>query len=522
MHTPPSPALALSLVAAALAAPVRADFITGRVVDADGIGVPGVDIDVKNLGSGGTPPIQNDGTDANGFFTTTLPAGLYRITFTPPPPPASTHLVAELDDVVVVGTTALGDVPLPPGVALSGRALTALGLPVAGVNIDAIELSSGDNLALVADVTNVFGEFAVAVPAVPLELRLDASNVLGQTLVSRALAVAPGADLDVGDVELPPGHRLTGLLENQVGTGVVGVDLDVVDPATGEKLYTPKDKSGTGGAFSIVVPEGWSSLVICPQVAAKLVARRVRVFLSADVDLGTVSLQSGAFLSGTVRSHLGDPVPGADVDVALPSGAPVELCADNANAAGFYRVVVPHGTLSVEVEPPGYALPLGAEDLVVPVLSDTLQDGVLPACPFGSVFGGAVPGSGGFAAHLATAGGAPRGGNKAFSVEVSDGLGGAPALLLVAAGPGGGRSLLLSPAFPGASLALAGDAPLAGWLPLVLSGAPGGAGQGAAHVPAPVDPSLVGTTVFLRLVSLDPGAVGGLALSDGLEIAFCD
>ena len=69
----PTSALALSL----LAANVRADFITGRVVDVNGNGVGGVDIDVKNLGSGGDPTLFNDGTDPNGFFTTTIPAGEY-------------------------------------------------------------------------------------------------------------------------------------------------------------------------------------------------------------------------------------------------------------------------------------------------------------------------------------------------------------------------------------------------------------------------------------------------------------
>ena len=86
-----------------LAAP-RAEVISGRVVDSLGNGVAGVNIDVLNFGSGGDPDVFNDGTDANGFFTTTVSeAGIFHVYFKPPPPPTTTHLVLEEPDVVVVG-----------------------------------------------------------------------------------------------------------------------------------------------------------------------------------------------------------------------------------------------------------------------------------------------------------------------------------------------------------------------------------------------------------------------------------
>ena len=67
-----------------LALPTAADNLIGRVVDSNGVGVVGVDIDVDNLGSGGDPDIFNDGTDAQGFFNVTLPPGQYVVRFTPP------------------------------------------------------------------------------------------------------------------------------------------------------------------------------------------------------------------------------------------------------------------------------------------------------------------------------------------------------------------------------------------------------------------------------------------------------
>ena len=90
----------------------QSDTITGRVVDGNGVGVAGVDIDVKNLGSGGTPNISGDGTDADGFFSTTLPAGLYRVFFKPPPPPV-TPTVEQIDLKCYAITNSDG-FPLPP------------------------------------------------------------------------------------------------------------------------------------------------------------------------------------------------------------------------------------------------------------------------------------------------------------------------------------------------------------------------------------------------------------------------
>src|SRR5215510_3927937 len=78
-----------------------ADAITGRVVDQNGVGVAGVDIDVINLGSGGNPHEVNDGTDANGNFLTTIDqSGVFEVRFFPPPPPLTSLLTGVVTNVV--------------------------------------------------------------------------------------------------------------------------------------------------------------------------------------------------------------------------------------------------------------------------------------------------------------------------------------------------------------------------------------------------------------------------------------
>ena len=73
------------LLLLSLSTPVAADFLAGQVVDSQGVGVGGVNIDVENMITGDKPDILNGGTNPGGFFNATLPPGLYEVTFNPPP-----------------------------------------------------------------------------------------------------------------------------------------------------------------------------------------------------------------------------------------------------------------------------------------------------------------------------------------------------------------------------------------------------------------------------------------------------
>ncbi len=365
-----------------LAAPAAADTITGRVVDASGVGVAGVDIDVKSLSGGGNPNITNDGTDASGFFTTTLPAGVYRVFFYPPAPPTTTHLTATVDNVVVAGVKNMGVITLAPGVGIFGRALDAAGVPVAGVNLDVIDVPTATNLLLKGATTNAFGNFAVAAPAHSIYLDLDPLAVIGRTLAPRRLELVPTGELQLGNLTLQTGFALSGTLRNSAGVAQSGIDLDVFDTATGAAVFTPHDNTNTAGLFSMVLAPGTYDVEVCPPLARRLVATDVPgLAFTTTTSLGVITLASGVVLSGVVRDVTGTGVLGADVNVrnALTLVS-VFLCGDNTSATGAYTVVVPVGTLNI-----GFALPgkhgTSGEDLHthVPITGDTILDGVLPA-----------------------------------------------------------------------------------------------------------------------------------------------
>jgi hypothetical protein len=367
-----------------LSAPTtHAGVIVGQVLGSQGVGVPGVDIDVKNLGSGGTPDIFNDGTDANGFFATTVPDGVYLVTFKPPAPPVSSDLTLFVNSQVIVGTTNMGVLTLPAGVAVSGRLVTSQGFPVSGVGLDAVDALTGANLPLNGDTTSVFGEFAVAIPANPVQLQFLPKNIIGLTLAARSLGVNLAVDTDLGDILLEDGHVVTVTVTNAAGLGLVGIDTDAFNPALGEDMFTPGDNTGLGGVVSVVLPDGDYEFAIEPTVTSSLVAQALPLTVAGtDVNLGSVALQPGSRLSGLVSKANGSPFQGVDVDVKDPlTGLGLHLVGDHTTAAGIYQVIVPPGVWNVEFEPP-VGLPYAI--VIVPdvlVSGSTVLSTVLPDCP---------------------------------------------------------------------------------------------------------------------------------------------
>ena len=357
------------------------DTIVGRVVDAMGVGVPGVDIDVT-VSSGSDPTISNDGTNANGIFVTTVPAGLYDISFSPPPAPATSHLAMVLSNVLVVGQTNLGVVRLPPGVVISGQLVDGVGLPVASVVVDVIDRATGVTLNNKNNRSDLFGSFFVTAPFAPIYLELGTVGVSGGPLVPRRMELEPMGDLNLGSLELEDGFPLRGTLVTAAGDPISGLDLDVLDTSTGLKVFTPNDNTDPGGDFSILLPVGIYDVEICPPQAKRLVARDFEGLLfQGALNLGAITLEEGVVLTGTVRDVAGIPLSGIDLDVRRSAtGASVVTCGDDTNANGVYSVIVPSDVIDVSFAQAG-AHGTSAADLHVglSVTGDMLLDGVIPA-----------------------------------------------------------------------------------------------------------------------------------------------
>jgi hypothetical protein len=492
--------------AALLSATASADLITGMLVTSTGAPVAFADIDAKNNGGGGDPTLINGGTDALGQFFTTIPAGNYDLTFTPPL--GVPGLVLTIENVTVAGTLNLGTIALPAAHLLSGVCVDAGGSTLSGINIDVID-AAGDNIDLAGDTTDGAGAFTVAVPPGAIEVRFDA---FAQSKPSKSLQLSMTAANNLGTLVFPEGNAVVGIVRKTNGAAVPGCDIDVFD-ASGAKLYTPGDSTDASGVFNVLLAVGSYRFEFCPPFSSALAAKAVDpVVVSSSTNLGIVTLQTGVVLSGSIKSHLNVAVPNADIDLFLAgTSTPVVLCGDNANGAGNYQVIVPLGTYDAVFSPPGFALALTTQHVNGIVVSgNKVQNGVLPACPFSTSYGSGLGGTSGVKPLLSSSGGAPRVGNPSYAWTISQAQ---PASFGVL-GVGFGQLAL----------------PLLGGTVLIDIFQPyttftlfvGGAGSAVKPLPVSITPSLVGVSVYAQYFGIDAGAPQGISMSNGLQTTFCE
>jgi len=505
------------LCLAMLAPQSRADFITGVVVDQFGVGVAGVNLDIVDPTGTVTPTVLNGGTAPDGSYTTEVtPPGIYDVIFKPPVPPTTTHLVTKVAGVNIVGTVAMGTVALPPGVAAYGRVLDPTGLPLAGVDLDVVDESTGEKLIVPGDQTDSLGQFGIAVPAGPIELRFDPAPV-SQSIAPTSFELAPTADVQLGDVLLEVGYLVTAIVRGPGGLPVENADFDAHDSITGEKLYTPGDNTNGTGFADFVVPAGTYDIDLAPPAGAGLVAWwQPDTVVAGNMSLGLINLQMGVTLSGVVVSYQGARVAGVDIDLNdSATGTKIPLYSDNTDANGFYSVIVPTGTFRVSAAPP-FSEPLGLDthDRVV-VTGNTSLNAILPSCPFYTNSGTGSAGSGGVTPQLIAVGGTPRLTNPDYSLRIANGLGGAQALIMVkvAVARGGRVAPWSGPwitAFPSIHL-------------MKLSGPAGvpGVGAGTLPLPIPKDPLLIGLSIFANGRVIDPQGSGGVARTPDLDALLC-
>ncbi|MCI0586682.1 MAG: carboxypeptidase-like regulatory domain-containing protein [Planctomycetes bacterium] len=495
-------------------------LVTGQVVDPLGAGVAAVDLDFFRASNGDEETnLQNDGTGAGGFFSTSAPPETYNVLFLPP---FSTSLQPKwVNGVTVVQgqTTALGVVPLLAGFQLTATFLRpGIGTPVVGASVQVRDAATGAEVPQAVGSTNAFGQMTAVVPAGVYDVRLNPTGLAGPLLAPwQSLGVAVSANTSLGSITLSPGFTLSATVLGSTGLPVSGVDVDVAPVAGGSDLYTPGDNTDSFGFVDVVVPAGIYEVEFAAPLAARLVSALLApVSVSATTSLGTVPMSAGFYLSGTVTAVPGGPLAGVDIDVRdAASGAPVPTSNDDTGGAGTYIVVVPAGTWDVEFTPfgaPGYQ---GVLATGISVSADATLDASLPttACA-PSPYGAPTPGSGGLSPALA-ANNPAFPGNPWFAVEIAGGLGGMPGLLLLGAGgaaiPIFGGTLLVDPV------------PFLVQVPFVLSGPAGTPGVGEVVFPFPIPStsSLVGGTAFLQAVNLDALAPQGIAFSNGLAVPVC-
>ncbi len=319
-----------------------------------------VDIDVDLMSNGQRLITPNDKTDALGAFSLVVPPGSLRVTFDPPP--GAAILPKRVENVNVTGALNMGIVGLTPGFLITGTVTATTG-PVANVDLDVNAILGTTRLYTPNDVTDATGAFALAVPAGNYQLIANAPAGAALASVGLQPIAVTNANVNLGNLFLPPGVTLQGTVIGALGGPEAGVNIDVIDPVTNAEVPTPRDVTDAAGHYSVVVPPGTWNLLYRPinaSLSATSAATGVPITAATtrNVTLATTSM---TFL---MIPYGGPPTLGTS---AISAGGVLTFDAAIYNATGTTQTVVaslyivdPTGVNTFILAPFPLSMPSGA------------------------------------------------------------------------------------------------------------------------------------------------------------------
>ena len=352
-------------------------IVSGTVRDTGGVPIVSVNMDFIDADTGVKLDTPGDNTNAAGFYSVQVPAGVYVVRAKPQP--ALRLAAGELVDVVIVADTPGIDFVLQPGVVISGRVTRAdNGSGVAGVDIDVADAVTGEDIFVAFDKADDFGFYDVVIPPGLVEVTYEPAVATG--LVPHRTAAVSIVQDTVLNQPLQTGVRLSGTVSDDQGAGVGGVDIDAHDLVTGLSVPLVGDNTDAAGDFTVIVAPGAYDLDFEPPKVLGLVAeRRLNQIINVDTTVN-VSLQPGSRVTGTVTDPGGQVVAGVDLDVFLqPGDAEVFTPADNTDAFGRYEIIIPSATYRFVYQPGLAAADLDSLELFdVVIAGDRVIDVELP------------------------------------------------------------------------------------------------------------------------------------------------
>jgi len=331
--------------------------ISGIVVDSAGGPIAGVDLDLISAASPTSViPISGDTTGLDGSFllsiNTTIPSGQYLLQFEP----ITAHLPEEIT-ITLNGNLDVGTISLASGWMISGSVIDSAGNPVTTIDIDI----RGDQLGwldLIGDTTDVLGSFSVAIPAIIDEYRIIFTDTaltptVFPTEIDLGLLFGP---TDLGQIVMPTAHTLSGIVVDEDGIALPGMDMNIYD-ATGTPVDLFNDDTDALGLFNVLVPSGtWTvrHRDVTPVPGIERVTHElIDLPVFENLDLGVIVMPMGYHLQGFVVGSVGEAIAGANFDAEYSiSGQHIYVATDLSSIDGSFDLLLPAGNLTLEVDPP--------------------------------------------------------------------------------------------------------------------------------------------------------------------------
>lgn len=382
----------------------RGFHLGGDLRSPDGSAVQDATVHAFDPATGGAAFTPGNRSDAVGHFDLLVAGGAYDLRIDPA---AGAAVVPRSVFGVAVGADRLlPPVTLDAGVIVTGRVEDTSGNRIEGVDLDFIGSFGGVKQFTPHDNSDQNGDYAVTVRTGTYDVTFDPTD--GSGLAPRRIdGVVLASNQSLADVVHPPGFAVSGTVMDPASNAIAGVDLDFIDQATGLKIYTPRDDSDAGGAFSVIVPAGTYTINFTPPAGSgfgQAILQGVSVTASRSVGPvipppsstavpSTIRPATGSASGGTLVTVTGsDFAPGA---VARVGGVTLSGMArlDSGTIVGTTRSR-PAGVVDVEVINPGaapallpgaytYTAPPAEPDLTLTVSGPVGTDLLLEWAPTG-------------------------------------------------------------------------------------------------------------------------------------------
>ena len=288
----------------------------------------------------------------------------------PPPPPPPPPPTFDLEFSPPGGTGFAGgnvagillaanvgqDFTLANGISVTGQVTTTAGTPMSGVKVS--YRTAVGSPAVDGDVTNLTGNYAVAVPSGTWVVELDPGDAVLGTHFTTGIGVASPGPVTV-NFQIPVAVNISGFVLEDNGVNPIGASTLEFNGTQTQATATITAAAVTGSYSTSLVPDTYEVIVTPAGVAAQsqMKQRFTGIVLGASGLNQNFILTQGITVTGTIFDNLGLVVQEAtDVDVELPAGSnffPPPGVSANA-ATGMYTIgPVPIGSMIFEIEPPG-------------------------------------------------------------------------------------------------------------------------------------------------------------------------
>ncbi len=239
-------------------------------------------------------------------------------------------------------------------VILQGYVRDTNGQGVVEADLDFDDAQTGERLPVIGDKTGTGGFYRAILPAAGF-YHISYSPPPGTRLIGqRFLNLQVSAPGKLFDVALPFGLVVSGSVrDSATGAPVENADLDVDDLSTGQRLFTPGDKSDASGFYRIVIPSGHYRIRFdAPESTHFRAVRLDSVPVLRDTSLDA-ALPAGPAVHGRVVNRFGQGVRDVKLDFEVKAtGQNVLVSNRRTGPAGNFWVTAPPGIYEVQFEPP--------------------------------------------------------------------------------------------------------------------------------------------------------------------------